>query len=328
MKRFNLLYEQILEEMNRRDFLKTLGKGAKVAVGTSIIPKGLIGKAVTGLSTSKSPINLINIISKYFLNNPFYYADENYGGYLEDIKDAVTEADHINQKFNNIITALKTNDLPIPPSLVTAAQSILNGIGDLTGSIEMYKDDPEEYPLEVTLDSCEQIINDLYQPDGIMGDFNNELVSFGYKNNLITSQAQQHLESDSNIYKCDYVKDPASEARKTKAEAEANEMGKKYQKQLDQLNYQNIAKNIDYSRMDKAGSSEDEGYAKYYENYLKENYADGKNPGRKGLAKRSGVNTKASVSSLRKTAKNSSGEKARMAHWMANMKAGKKKAKK
>jgi hypothetical protein len=53
-----------------------------------------------------------------------------------------------------------------------------------------------------------------------------------------------------------------------------------------------------------------------------ENFANGKNPGRKGLAKRSGVNTKASVSSLRKTAKNSSGEKARMAHWLANMKAG------
>jgi hypothetical protein len=61
---------------------------------------------------------------------------------------------------------------------------------------------------------------------------------------------------------------------------------------------------------------------------LNENFADGKNPGRKGLAKRSGVNTKASVSSLRKTAKNSSGEKQRMAHWLANMKAGRAKAKK
>ena len=55
---------------------------------------------------------------------------------------------------------------------------------------------------------------------------------------------------------------------------------------------------------------------------LDENFADGKNPGRKGLAKRSGVNTKASVSSLRNTAKHSSGEKQRMAHWLANMKAG------
>ena len=56
--------------------------------------------------------------------------------------------------------------------------------------------------------------------------------------------------------------------------------------------------------------------------FINENFADGKKPGRKGLAKRSGVNTKASVSSLRKTAKHSTGEKARMAHWLANMKAG------
>lgn len=62
-------------------------------------------------------------------------------------------------------------------------------------------------------------------------------------------------------------------------------------------------------------------------NPVAENFADGKNPGRKGLAKRSGVNTKASVSSLRKTAKNSSGEKQRMAHWLANMKAGRAKKK-
>ena len=62
-------------------------------------------------------------------------------------------------------------------------------------------------------------------------------------------------------------------------------------------------------------------------NKLLENFADGKKPGRKGLAKRSGVNTKASVSDLRNTAKHSTGEKARMAHWLANMKAGKAKKK-
>jgi hypothetical protein len=68
-------------------------------------------------------------------------------------------------------------------------------------------------------------------------------------------------------------------------------------------------------------------YIRKKEQGVAENFADGKNPGRKGLAKRSGVNTKASVSSLRKTAKNSSGEKQRMAHWLANMKAGRAKAK-
>jgi len=56
-----------------------------------------------------------------------------------------------------------------------------------------------------------------------------------------------------------------------------------------------------------------------------ENFADGKKPGRRGLAKRMRVPTKASVSRLRQIAKTSSGERARMAHWMANMKAGKKK---
>jgi hypothetical protein len=55
---------------------------------------------------------------------------------------------------------------------------------------------------------------------------------------------------------------------------------------------------------------------------MAENFKDGKNPGRKGLAKRSGVNTGASVSSLRDTARHSSGEKQRMAHWLANMKSG------
>lgn len=62
--------------------------------------------------------------------------------------------------------------------------------------------------------------------------------------------------------------------------------------------------------------------------YNVENFADGKNPGRKGLAKRSGVDTKASVSTLRNVAKNSTGEKQRMAHWLANMKAGRAKTKK
>jgi hypothetical protein len=58
---------------------------------------------------------------------------------------------------------------------------------------------------------------------------------------------------------------------------------------------------------------------------IEENFADGKKPGRKGLAKRSGVNCKQSVSKLRSIAAHSTGEKQRMAHWCANMKAGKKK---
>ncbi len=53
-----------------------------------------------------------------------------------------------------------------------------------------------------------------------------------------------------------------------------------------------------------------------------ENFADGKKPGRKGLAKRMGVDCSKSETALRKIAKNSSGERQRMAHWCANMKGG------
>lgn len=56
-----------------------------------------------------------------------------------------------------------------------------------------------------------------------------------------------------------------------------------------------------------------------------ENFADGRNPQDKGDAKRHGINTKASISSLRKTAKQG-GRKGQLAHWLANMKSGRKKA--
>lgn len=62
-----------------------------------------------------------------------------------------------------------------------------------------------------------------------------------------------------------------------------------------------------------------------HEGQITENFNDGKKPGRKGLAKRVGVNCKQSVSKLRSIAKNSSGERQRMAHWCANMKSGRNK---
>ena len=60
---------------------------------------------------------------------------------------------------------------------------------------------------------------------------------------------------------------------------------------------------------------------------LNENFADGKKKGksRPGRVKRAGASCNGSVTSLRKRAKNSSGEKARMYHWCANMKSGRKK---
>ena len=60
---------------------------------------------------------------------------------------------------------------------------------------------------------------------------------------------------------------------------------------------------------------------------VNENFADGKVKGksRPGRVKRAGASCNGSVTDLRKRAKNSSGEKAKMLHWCANMKSGKKK---
>jgi GNAT superfamily N-acetyltransferase len=60
-----------------------------------------------------------------------------------------------------------------------------------------------------------------------------------------------------------------------------------------------------------------------------ENFADGKVKGksRPGRVKRAGASCAGSVTDLRRRAKNASGEKAKMYHWCANMKSGKKKNK-
>ena len=60
---------------------------------------------------------------------------------------------------------------------------------------------------------------------------------------------------------------------------------------------------------------------------FRENFADGKKKGksRPGRVKRSGASCKGSVTSLRSKAKKASGERAKMYHWCANMKSGRKK---
>jgi hypothetical protein len=65
----------------------------------------------------------------------------------------------------------------------------------------------------------------------------------------------------------------------------------------------------------------------FYKNKTDENFADGKVKGksRPGRVKRAGASCNGSVTDLRARAKNASGEKAKMYHWCANMKSGRKK---
>jgi len=64
----------------------------------------------------------------------------------------------------------------------------------------------------------------------------------------------------------------------------------------------------------------------FQESIAFENFADGEKRGksRPGRFKKAGVSCKGSVTSLRKKAKNASGEKQKGYHWCANMKSGRK----
>ena len=68
-------------------------------------------------------------------------------------------------------------------------------------------------------------------------------------------------------------------------------------------------------------------YLDQFGNAMFENFADGKKPGRKGLSKRVGIPKKATIAQLEKIAKNSTGERRRMAQWQLNMRRGKNKSK-
>jgi hypothetical protein len=67
-------------------------------------------------------------------------------------------------------------------------------------------------------------------------------------------------------------------------------------------------------------------FGNFNEQGVAENFADGKVKGksRPGRVKRAGASCSGSVTDLRQRAKNASGEKAKMYHWCANMKSGKK----
>jgi hypothetical protein len=67
--------------------------------------------------------------------------------------------------------------------------------------------------------------------------------------------------------------------------------------------------------------------SKFDEKGMAENFADGKVKGksRPGRVKRAGASCNGSVTDLRARAKRASGERAKMYHWCANMKSGRKK---
>ena len=123
----------------------------------------------------------------------------------------------------------------------------------------------------------------------------------------------QHISDLEGLGKHDFGKGPPEAVIAFGSEEEEH----KYIKLLQQLGLEIL--DVDPGAADAPGVETDP-------TYNTENFADGKVKGksRPGRVKKSGASCNGSVTALRKRAKNASGEKAKMYHWCANMKAGKK----
>lgn len=298
MNNFNKLYEELLEAMDRRQFLKFLSKGASVA---GVAP-GAVGKMAMNLATGSAPIDINKTIID-FLNLTYD------GKTFIDLGPSKS-LDLIRNSLSTLYSFIVKNKLPINDKFTV--KEVKQALKEL---------DPAN--IKKVMDEDNMTIDDFFQNFSEQGgdiDGFDGMLRVLFQHNLINKEAQKALEEYTGTHWYDYVDTP--EAKKIRDEIEAG-----HRRNFHQYQQQHTAKDINYSRMDTAGGSEDVGYAQTFEKFFIENYADGKNPGRKGLAKRSGVNCKQSVSKLRKIAKNSSGERQRMAHWCANMKSGKKRKK-
>ena len=127
----------------------------------------------------------------------------------------------------------------------------------------------------------------------------------------------QHIANLKGLGKHDFGKGPPSTIVSFGSEEEEHE----YLKYLKQLG-------LDTTDIDPVDPNQPKGMKKQkvdptYD--VGENFADGKNPGRKGLSKRVGIPKKATLGQLEKIASSSTGERRRMAQWQLNMRRGKKK---
>lgn len=299
MKKYDILVDELLNEMDRRQFIKMMGKGA---AATGLAPKGVAGKilgAAAGGAAKPNPVALSAAIQAAAEN---WIKWTTYGG---DPKVAMTNVHASALSLLNLFKQYKSV-APKANTYMIERQAML--------TVKMT--DPkmiEDRIKKGDFDNYAQVEQE-WQESAEAAYFDDELFLSMHENGMLTPAFRQKMIKQYHIDPGDYV-DEIREKEWAQRKLDKQDIAPKKEP------------NIEYSRMDTAGGSEDVGYAKHFESFFIENYADGKKPGRKGLAKRKGVNCKQSVSKLRKVAKNSSGERQRMAHWCANMKSGKKKKK-
>lgn len=228
--------------MNRRGFLKMLGKGAAAAAA----PKGAIAKALT----AESPVGSINTLLRDYIE-----ADFSGKLTLPKIHSTFTTLFSFIKKYN-LDSLLDKNEINHIQQCIreTSPEAIQDAIKkieqeDLAWGITTYH--PDRTPLSVVeanffesgadLDAFDSVLNPLAQK------------------NLIDKETAKVIKDTMGCDVRDFIQTPEMKAEKKKRLQQDAERAMK------QYEYNKTARDINYSRMDKAGGAEDEGYAKYYE---------------------------------------------------------------
>jgi hypothetical protein len=257
--RFNRLVE---EAMGRREFIQKVGKGA---AATGLTPGGVVGKVLGGIggATAKS-----GVVSS-FLPDDVIMGFVNFGNYNMKGISRSTLLQHLIKDKNNleVLDNFLTNN-PIGEEEIYEVGGLVDfikiAISSLTGKWKPGSEDMADHWGFSMGELTPEYIKYIFDKDRDDEDLIHRILTNLFKNNAISPEVQKTLEDNYDIYKCDYTEDLASQARRDRRDKERDE----YRKRREELEKQ-YAKSIDYSRMDTAGGSEDEGYAKYFENYCK-----------------------------------------------------------
>lgn len=239
MNKFNKLYTELLEAMGRRQFIKTLGKASSIAG----ISPGSLGKIAMNLATGAGPIDINKIIIDYVKFN--FDA-------LEGVNLGANESlNFMRNSLTLMYSFITKNNLPF----FTAAKK-----RDVLSALKEF--DPNEIKKWMELDgmTIEEYYESLMEGGADMGAFD-EMLGVLFQNNLVSKEAQKVLYNCTGTSWYDYVNTPeAIKMREEKALASQRNFHQYLQRQN--------AKDINYSRMDKAGGSEDADYAQTFEKFF------------------------------------------------------------
>ena len=350
--------EQVIEEMNRREFIGKIAKGATAVAGGNIMPQGVAGNVLKGALGTKKLFNIDEILLNFIIPaegrsiaaiattrpaflNELQFDKNIFGGLLDAINGkalniSISEKRSLEQYFSiigmfeNVITGKATKD----------EINTLDGFYDFEGRfgkkrpslkdfVGLYEETMEDY-YENNEDIIHSVLSDALTRYQLKPETYKELSDYGYEwyhyadtpeARKLRKQEEEKIAADNKKWQDEWNKAQEIEQARKKEEEE-----------------------IRGSRFDYAGGEEDRAAPQEWDNRtglpkkpyggpgtytVDENFIDKKGPGRPGDSKRHGIKKKSSLASLDKIvhSKSASPRKKQLAHWQANMRRGKAKKK-